>query len=86
MIVEEKSISILQDHNIKTLPFIYKMLYLTKCQLHNEINSLNSRVRTLQFQNSFLPKTVADWNNLDNDTKISTSFESHTNKLNTFKS
>ena len=51
-------------------------------QLHNKINYPNPRTRTSQFQNTFLPKTVNGWNKLDNDTKMSTSLESYTNKLN----
>ncbi len=51
-------------------------------QLRNETNYPIPRARTSQFQNSFLPKTVSDWNNLDNDTKNSTSVESFTNHLN----
>jgi hypothetical protein len=51
-------------------------------QLRNETNYPIPRARTSQFQNSFLPKTVNDWNNLDNDTKNSTSVESFTNHLN----
>ena len=63
IIGKTKFVSILQDHKLRH-------------SLHNEINYPNPRVRTLQFQNSFIPKTVNDWNNLDNDIKMSTSLES----------
>ena len=51
--------------------------------LHNEITYPYPRVRISEFKNSFLPKTVNDWNNLDNDMKMSTaSLESFTTILN----
>ncbi len=51
--------------------------------LRNEHNFPQLRTRTSTFQNSFIPKTIQDWNNLDNDIKGSNTLETFTRKLNT---
>ena len=67
---------------------MYKISYLIAAHktsincVMNSTNYSNPRVRTSHFQNSFISKPVNDWNNLDNDTRMSASLESFTNKLN----
>ncbi len=51
--------------------------------LRNEHNLPQLRTRTSSFQNSFIPKTIQDWNSLENDTKASGSLETFVHKLNT---
>ena len=43
------------------------------------------KARTSTFQNSFVPQTVRDWNNLDIETQTSVSVEAFTSKLNANK-
>ena len=49
--------------------------------LRNEHNFPEMRSRTSNFQNSFIPKTIHDWNKLDNGTKNAPSLESFQRKL-----
>ena len=50
--------------------------------VHKETNFIQlSKTRTSQFQNSFLPKTISDWNKRTNEVKLSMSLETFTNHL-----
>ena len=51
-------------------------------QLRHENNYPVVKTRTTAFKNTFLPKTIIDWNKLNDDTKLSESLESFSNKLN----
>ena len=56
---------------------------VNRYQLRNaEFNYEKVRCRTASYQNTFLPKTVNDWNKLDNQTKQSSSFEVFSKCLN----
>ena len=55
-------------------------------QLQNETNYPNPRTRTSNFQNSFLPKTIRDWNNLETYIKMCDSLESFKNQMNIHQS
>ena len=50
--------------------------------LRNEHNFPEIRSRTSSYQNSFFPKTIHNWNELDNDIKSSDSLEKFIRKLN----
>jgi hypothetical protein len=50
--------------------------------LRHESNYPPIRAQTSAFQNTFFPKTISDWNNLEDDTKLSESVDSFTYKLN----
>ena len=50
--------------------------------LRNPTNFTIPKAKSTQFHDSFLPKTVRDWNLLSKPTKQSTSLESFKNKLN----
>lgn len=51
--------------------------------LQNEHNFPEIGVRTSSFQNSFIPRTIHDWNNLNKDIKASDTLATFTSKLNT---
>jgi hypothetical protein len=50
--------------------------------LRNEHNFPEIGARTSSYQNSFIPKTIHDWNHLDNDIKAAGTTETFTHKLN----
>ena len=52
-----------------------------QCQLRNETNYPHPKTRTSNFQNSFLPKIIRDWNNLETDIKMCDSLESFKKQL-----
>ena len=50
--------------------------------LRNEDNVPSFKCRTSNFQNSFLPKTINEWNNLENDLKLCETVGAFTRNLN----